>query len=273
MRFAILAHDVPEANLIVHDLLYAFPSNVVGIVRSDMLIPGKNRWQCWKFLARRMGPDFLLHKGLESVVARFASAYLSLTLRRPRVQTLRQLSRRYRVPLITVRSVNGQTALAQLRRWQPELIACVYVFQLLKLPLIGLPACGVINVHPALLPRNRGLLPYVWALANGDIRTGATVHYVNEKLDEGDVILQREISIASHDTAFAVAYRSAQAGGELIVDAVRQIAAGTAPRTPQDLDQASYFSWPNRVGLRRLENRGHRFGSLREMWREFTRTA
>ncbi len=177
----------------------------------------------------------------------------------------------YGIPMARVRDVNGRESLALLREWDPELVICVYVHQVFKKPLIRIPARGVINVHPSMLPQNGGPVPCIWVLASGDRSTGVTVHWMDEQLDTGDIILQREIEITDSDTWFSLEFRCAQAGGELLVEAVTQIAAGTDSRTGQEGREGSYASWPTRECLQTLRKRGRKLVNVAEMWRHFTR--
>ncbi|MDQ7819827.1 MAG: methionyl-tRNA formyltransferase [Armatimonadota bacterium] len=106
--------------------------------------------------------------------------------------------------------------------------------------ILALPPRGSINVHPSLLPRHRGASPIQAALLAGDAETGVTVLYQTPEMDAGDIILQRRVPIAPDDTARTLEARLAREAAEALVEAVRLIAAGTAPRRPQDPAAATY---------------------------------
>jgi methionyl-tRNA formyltransferase len=126
---------------------------------------------------------------------------------------------------------------------------------------------GCLNIHPALLPRNRGLFPYFWAIANGDQETGVTLHWVDENFDTGDLLLQESICIKPGDTMTSLQYKSAQVGAELLVHGLDLIESGSPPRIPQDNDQASYYSWPRPADQRRFRQRGGNYGTIFELMR------
>ncbi len=268
LNLVILTYESKQANLMTRRLLTEFPGQVRGIMASDVIIPGKNTLQAAWFLWRKTGLGFVGMKGAEIILSRIAPLVMKLTGRTPSVPSLAQMSARFGVPLVHAKNVNSTESLATLKGWQPDLVVSVYLNQLIKKPIIELAHAGVINVHPALLPRNRGLFPYFWALANGDTETGVTVHWVDTRFDTGEILAQRAFPILPEDTVLSLAGKSAQLGAELLVEAIRAIAAGDPPRVPQNSAEASYFSWPTPQAVRQFRRRGRRYGSLIEMWKE-----
>jgi len=268
MRIVILTYESHQANLMTQRLLSEFPGQVVGIMPSEVLIPGKTTPQALWFLLRRTGWGFVALKGMEILLSRAAGLYFGLSGRRPRVPSLAQLGADFSLPVVGAKKINAPAALQTLQRWQPDLIISIYLNQLIGRKIIVLPARGVINVHPALLPKNRGLFPYFWALANGDLQSGVTVHWVEPKFDTGAILLQEALPISAEETVISLARRSAELGAELLVRAVKLIEAGDPPRMSQDPEQATYFSWPTAEAVRRFRQRGRRYGSIKAMWKE-----
>jgi methionyl-tRNA formyltransferase len=124
--------------------------------------------------------------------------------------------------------------LATLRELAPDLHVTVAYGRLIPQEVLEIPHLGSINLHPSLLPKYRGASPIASAILHGDSETGVTIMYMSPELDAGDLILQRRVPIGPDDTTPMLEARLAQAGAEALVDAIRLIAAGTAPRTPQD---------------------------------------
>lgn len=122
----------------------------------------------------------------------------------------------------------------------PELGVVVAYGEILRPKLLKLPAEGFINVHYSLLPELRGAAPVYGALRQGLERTGVTIQHMAEKLDAGDVILRREIEITDDDDRGTLTERLTQIGVGALLDAIDMIAAGTAPRVPQDERCATY---------------------------------
>jgi methionyl-tRNA formyltransferase len=204
---------------------------------------------------------------LELFQSRATAIVFKLIGREPKIHALRDMRRRYRAPVIGSKDVNGPATFQQIKAWQPDLILSIYLNQLIKRDLIQLPTQGILNIHPALLPRHRGLFPYFWVIANGEIETGVTIHWVDEKFDTGHLLMQEKIAVTPQDTITSLSYKSAFLGAEMLCRAVRLVEAGNPPRLPQDHRQASYHSWPKPADQRRFRAKGGKYGTIFEMWK------
>ncbi|MDR7483028.1 MAG: methionyl-tRNA formyltransferase [Armatimonadota bacterium] len=149
-------------------------------------------------------------------------------------------ARRMGLPLLQPARLRDPVVLDALRALAPELGVTVAYGRLLPPAVLALPPLGCINLHPSLLPRYRGASPIQAAIADGAAVTGVTVLYMTDELDAGDIILQQEVPIHPEETAGELEARLAHAGAALLAEAVRLLAAGAAPRRPQDHAQATY---------------------------------
>ena len=111
--------------------------------------------------------------------------------------------------------------------------------RLIPSQLLNCPIHGILGVHPSLLPRYRGASPIAWAVLNGEQTTGVTVFRLNERMDAGDIVLQRAVAIGPRETGEQLSGRLAALGAELLVDAAHQIAQGKATFLPQDETRAT----------------------------------
>ena len=105
----------------------------------------------------------------------------------------------------------------------PDLICVVAYGKILPKSFLKIPKYGCVNVHPSLLPKYRGSAPIQWAILNGDKTTGVTTMYMNEKMDEGDIILQETVKIEENETTGELWNRLSGIGAELLVDTVKKI--------------------------------------------------
>jgi methionyl-tRNA formyltransferase len=105
--------------------------------------------------------------------------------------------------------------------------------------MLKLPKYGNINLHGSLLPKYRGAAPIQWAIANGERVSGVTTMLLNEGLDTGDILLQRELPIEPDETAITYGRRLAEIGAELMIDTLRELEKRTITPRPQDHSQAS----------------------------------
>ena len=115
----------------------------------------------------------------------------------------------------------------------PDYICVVAYGKILPKEILEIPKKGCINVHASLLPKYRGAAPIQWAVLNGDKTTGVSTMYMDEKMDEGDIILQEETLIGEYETTGELWDRLSIIGAKLLVKTIKQIEAGIAPRIKQ----------------------------------------
>lgn len=144
------------------------------------------------------------------------------------------------IPVYQPENVNNPAFLDQLEEMNLDAIIVVAYGQLLSKRLLDIPPHGCINVHGSLLPKYRGAGPIHRVIINGETKTGITTMYMEEGWDTGDMILKTEVGIGPEMTVGELHDCLAQVGSQLLVETLRQIEAGTAPRTPQDHEQANY---------------------------------
>jgi methionyl-tRNA formyltransferase len=127
----------------------------------------------------------------------------------------------------------------QLESLQPDLLVVVAYGRILPGRVLRAAPRGAVNVHFSLLPRYRGAAPVQWALANGDEVTGVTTMQITPRLDEGDVLMQREVPVEPGEHAPALSDRLAVVGAELLDETLRRLQAGTLEPVSQDDARAS----------------------------------
>jgi methionyl-tRNA formyltransferase len=123
----------------------------------------------------------------------------------------------------------------------PDFLFSFYYRLMLKGPLLALPRRGALNMHGSLLPKYRGRAPVNWAIIHGETKTGATLHYMTEKPDNGDIVAQQAVPILPDDTAREVFDKITVAAELALHGVLPALLAGTAPRQAQDLTLGGYF--------------------------------
>ena len=152
----------------------------------------------------------------------------------------KQVALDHNLPVYQPEKLRDGTALATLQELQPDILVVVAYGKLLPNDILDLPKYGAINVHGSLLPKYRGSAPIQRAVLNGDAVTGVSTMYLAEAMDAGDVIYTAETEIGQYETSAQLFDRLADMGAELLVKTLRDIEAGTAPRTPQDESLVSF---------------------------------
>ncbi len=146
------------------------------------------------------------------------------------------------IPVFQPARVRDPQVIEQIREMAPEVIVVVAFGQILPKALLEIPPLGCINVHASLLPKYRGAAPIQWAVINGEAVSGVTTMFMDEGLDTGDMILRAEVPLAPKETGGSLQDKLAPVGAELLIRTLRQLAEGTAVRTPQDSTLAGSYA-------------------------------
>jgi methionyl-tRNA formyltransferase len=198
-------------------------------------------------LLRVFGPAYFFR-----YAARFALARARPSRR------LANILRRHGVPdLRLTANVNAPQSLDAIRRLRPDLLVSVAGNQIFRRPLIELAPKGCLNLHTALLPKYRGLMPTFWALKNGESETGVSVFVVDEGIDSGPIVVQKRIGIGT-DSLEELIRRTKVIGMDAVWEAVEKIRSGNVELMPNPDAEKSYFSFPTRTDVRAFRAAGKR---------------
>lgn len=146
--------------------------------------------------------------------------------RKIRMSAVKEYALKEGLPLLQPTNLKNTEFLDQLESLKPDL-QVVVAFRMLPEVVWRMPRMGTFNLHASLLPEYRGAAPINWAIINGETRTGVTTFFINEEIDTGAIILQKEVEIANHDTAGNLHDKLMHLGSELVVDTVDLIAKGS----------------------------------------------
>lgn len=144
------------------------------------------------------------------------------------------------VPVQMPGRVGDPEAVAALAALVPDVLLVASYGQFIPRAVRELPRLGILNIHPSLLPQYRGAAPMQWAIANGDTGTGVTIFHIERAMDAGDIVVQEPCPILPEDTGVSLERTLSRQGARLGLAAIRMLAAGTAPRVPQDHAAATY---------------------------------
>jgi len=135
--------------------------------------------------------------------------------------------------------VNCKDSISFLGKIKPELFVVVSFGQILSKSLLDVPKLYSLNVHASLLPKYRGAAPINWAILNGEKETGITIIKMNEKMDEGEILLKEAIPIEDND-AITLSERLSKKGASLLLNSIELIKAKKANFIKQDNAKATY---------------------------------
>lgn len=163
------------------------------------------------------------------------------------------------IPVYQPEKVRKNTGfINEIKQLNPDIICVVAYGKILPKEILDIPKLGCVNVHGSLLPKYRGAAPIQWAVLNGDKTTGITTMYMGEGMDTGDMILKQEVEIGEDETTGELWERLSKIGGTLLVETLRQIEEGVAPREKQGDDfstapmlnkEISKIDWENQTAV------------------------
>lgn len=193
-------------------------------------------------------------------LARFAAFKISGILRLPTrySHSLRQTAAREHADYVSLESVNSREGREFLESLSPDVFISIACPQILRKRTLAIPKRGAWNVHSALLPRNRGMLPSFWSLYHGD-RPGVTVHRMVRELDAGEILLQKGIDLTADDVSLhQLLQMTKDLASRLVSEGLELIRRNDYTLLPNPKDQATFNSFPTRDDVIRFVDRGGR---------------
>lgn len=136
------------------------------------------------------------------------------------------------IPVFQPEKLRNPEFLAQIKELDADVFVVV-AFRMMPKMLFEMPKLGTFNLHASLLPDYRGAAPINYAIINGEQKTGATTFFINEKIDEGNILLQEEIEVLNNDNAGSLHDRLMEMGAKLVVKTLDGLAENTITEVPQ----------------------------------------
>ena len=172
--------------------------------------------------------------------------------------SIKSAAKKLGVPYRVVTDLNSSEYVEHVKENNIQLMISYSAPQVIKEELLSVPEYGIINVHGALLPEYRGLLPSFWYLYKNEKLGGATVHYMSAHIDDGDICEQGSVDISDCKTMFQLMRKTKLLGGELMVKAIENFSKGEVNRRPNNTAEGSYFTWPTVEQAREFRKNGKR---------------
>lgn len=260
VKYVFIQNDPFHLPRVLDKYLREFHDSTVGVNIQSVAQGKRTISQTAMVLYRVYGLRYFGWKFRRYVWAKLSAKIINDLCRSTRkCYSVAAVARKYGVPVTDSVDVNSESFRRHLRELGVQLIVSISGTQFYGKALREQASAGIVNCHGALLPKYRGLMPSFWTLANGETEGGVSVHFVDEKLDNGPIIVQRRYRIHSHDTLEQIMARSKDLAAEAIIECVGLIEGGNPPRLPNNESVASHYSMPTREDVRRFYANGHRF--------------
>ena len=253
MNIAIITQDDPfYLGSNIDYLLTTLPdyASVTACIVTDVSPFGKRESFFSKALRtyRIFGAGFFLHYAF-----RFARARISKS------DSVIEVLRRHSVPLLMpIGSINSKESLDLISKYEPDLLISIAGNEIFRKPLIELAPLGCLNLHTALLPKYRGLMPSFWVLKNQEKKTGVSVFFVDEGIDSGPILVQKETEIGKL-TQEQLISTTKRLGMDAILESVDKIHRGDMSALENDDAEKTYFGFPTRSDVKGFRKVGARF--------------
>lgn len=179
--------------------------------------------------------------GIVTGLPEFEISYAKGRVQNRRHRDFHLFQERFGVPVLTFTRKFDEAILSTLARWQPQLLVVIGWYHLIPARVRALAPLGTVGIHWSLLPKYRGGSPLVWAIINGERETGASLFYLEDKVDTGRIIAQTPVAIGEHENIAHMIDKLNAVSAEIVVEHVPEILQGTAVSWPQDEAHATYF--------------------------------
>ncbi len=184
--------------------------------------------------------EAILEQGQDDVVA----VHTAPDGKGGRLDPVKEAALAHGLPLAQPESYRDEKVLGQLRASEPDLMVLAFTTVFVPEAAREIPTHGSICFHPSLLPLHRGPSSINWPIIWGAEQTGLTIFWPDDGLDEGEILLRKEVEIGPDDTLGTVYFEKIfPLGVQAVMEAIDLIRAGTAPRIVQDHSRATYESW------------------------------
>ena len=160
--------------------------------------------------------------------------------------------------IILEKHINHEESVNKIKKFQPDLLLSILGNQIFREPIINLAPKGCLNLHTALLPKYRGLMPSFWVLKNNEKYTGVSVFLVDRGIDSGPIIVQKKVEIKDRTQEELIIYTK-RIGMEAISEAIDLIENDKVKIIENDESKMSYFSFPTKEDVNVFIKNGKKF--------------
>lgn len=160
--------------------------------------------------------------------------------RKVRFSPVKECALKHGLPVLQPMKIKSPEAVKELRKYEADIFVVAAFGQILSREILEMPKYGCINIHASLLPKYRGAAPIQWAILDGESVTGVTIMQMNEGLDTGDILLQKEVAIEKTDTGETLFHKLSQTGAKLITEVLPLIEEGKIRPIKQDEAKATH---------------------------------
>lgn len=253
MKIVIITQDEPF--YLAHNLSYLIEnlpehSEIVGCVVNEVSPFGKKEtfFEKIKKTYTVFGFNFFLHYGFKFLKSKFDNS-----------KKVIKVLNKNNIPVICLnKNINHKDSVELIKEFKPDLLVSILGNQIFKNQIFNLAPKGCLNLHTALLPKYRGLMPTFWVLKNEETHTGVSVFYVDKGIDSGPILVQDKVEIGKRTQEELIKYTK-KIGMDCIIKAVDMIHSNNVKLIENNESEKSYYSFPSKNDVKVFKNKGKKF--------------
>ena len=241
-------------------------------IQDGILNSNTNHLDLFNKVKKKSGLQFAIFLVLETIYYRIA-----VTIRRIfsmnkhlgdcYLETNSNLGKIFNIPVFKIKgSVHDEVLLKKITELKPDLILSLRYGEILKKPLLKIPNKGVINFHPSLLPKYKGLGPIFQALLHDEKEVGFSLHYMDEGIDAGKIIKREKIKIEKNESVSRITIRAHIAGGYELLSVINNLKNGDEKTEENVQDNGNYFSWAEKKDVKKFIQSNKKYVELRDFF-------
>lgn len=252
----ILNEIIDSINLVGVFIQRSRPLYAKDFIKRSKIMPGFCGFfmKMWLyFTGQEIGVRFFLYRFCEILYYTIFSKIDLKNKKRKYLLIYKDVLKKHKALKFITSNINSDKCIQLIKETKPDLIITIGG-RIIKKNIIDIPPKGVINVHSSVLPKYRGAASEFWAMYNNDMESiGVTVHYVNEGIDNGEIILQeRQKDIKNYDVKL-ISLNNFYLGAELLKKAIDLIEKDQAKTIKQNEKKASLYKFPTRADKKKLK--------------------
>ena len=272
MKIVILANDdIPYSGLLSYPVLKKFANEISGIFIQDRILDSNTTTLgLFNKVKKKSSLQFAIFYAREIINYKIAVLirrifHMNKHSNDCYIETNANLGKMFGIPVFKIEgSINDEIWLNKINEIKPDLIICIRYAEILKNSLLTIPNGGVINFHPSLLPKYKGMAPIFQALLHNENEIGFSLHYIDEGIDTGEIIKRQKIKTEKNESVSHIAIRAHVVAGYELLSVINNLKKGDKKTEQIIQDNGNYFSWPEKKDVKKFMHSNKKYVEFRD---------
>lgn len=272
MKIVILANDdIPYSGLLSYPVLKKFANEISGIFIQDRILDSNTTTLgLFNKVKKKSSLQFAIFYAREIINYKIAVLirrifHMNKHSNDCYIETNANLGKMFGIPVFKIEgSINDEIWLNKINEIKPDLIICIRYAEILKNSLLTIPNGGVINFHPSLLPKYKGMAPIFQALLHNEKEIGFSLHYIDEGIDTGKIIKRQKIKTEKNESVSHIAIRAHVVAGYELLSILNNLKKGDKKTEQITQDNGNYFSWPEKKDVKKFMQSNKKYVEFRD---------